>query len=135
MRELTSFKLATIAPGATLFDALALMIQHQVHCLVVFAGDQPVGMLEQLNLSCRVTLTCSRWRSSRRKILTRCAPEKITRFGLAVPRRHPGQPDVETANGPVTRDKLAKEGSLPASKDCYRRHLEHFRRAGIPSAQ
>ena len=50
VRELTTFKLATIAPGAALFDALALMIQHQVHRLVVVEGDQPVGLLEQLDL-------------------------------------------------------------------------------------
>ena len=50
VRELASFKLVTIAPDAPLFDALALMIQHQVHRLVVVAGERIVGLLEQLDL-------------------------------------------------------------------------------------
>ena len=50
VRELASFALATIAPDAPLFDALALMIQHQVHRLVVAQGDTIVGLLEQLDL-------------------------------------------------------------------------------------
>ena len=50
VRELATFKLVTIAPGAPLFDALALMIQHQVHRLVVVAGERVEGLLEQLDL-------------------------------------------------------------------------------------
>jgi CBS domain-containing protein len=50
VRELATFELVTIASGAPLFDALALMIQHQVHRLVVVAGEQIVGLLEQLDL-------------------------------------------------------------------------------------
>ena len=50
VRELAAFKLVTIAPDAPLFDALALMIQHQVHRLVVVAGERIVGLLEQLDL-------------------------------------------------------------------------------------
>ena len=50
VRDLTSFKLVRIAPDAPLFDALALMIQHQVHRLVVAEGERIVGLLEQLDL-------------------------------------------------------------------------------------
>ncbi len=50
VRELATFKLVTIAASAPLFDALALMIQHQVHRLVVVADDRIVGLLEQLDL-------------------------------------------------------------------------------------
>ena len=50
VRELASFDLVTIAPDAPLFDALALMIQHQVHRLVVARGENIVGLLEQLDL-------------------------------------------------------------------------------------
>ena len=50
MRELATFELVTIAPDAPLFDALALMIQHQVHRLVVAEGERIVGLLEQLDL-------------------------------------------------------------------------------------
>lgn len=50
VRELASFRLVTIAPGAPLFDALALMIQHQVHRLVVVEGERTLGLLEQLDL-------------------------------------------------------------------------------------
>ena len=39
-----------ISPGAPMFDALALMIQHQVHRLVVADGERIVGLLEQLDL-------------------------------------------------------------------------------------
>ena len=48
--ELATFPLVTIAPDAPLFDALALMIKHQVHRLVVADGDRIVGLLEQLDL-------------------------------------------------------------------------------------
>jgi CBS domain-containing protein len=50
VRELATFKLVTIAPDAPLFDALALMIQHQVHRLVVDDGGRIAGLLEQLDL-------------------------------------------------------------------------------------
>ena len=45
-----TFDLATIAPDAQLFDALALMIERQVHRLVVIGVDGVVGLLEQLDL-------------------------------------------------------------------------------------
>jgi CBS domain-containing protein len=48
--DLATFKLVTIAPNAPLFDALALMIEHQVHRLVVTEGERIVGLLEQLDL-------------------------------------------------------------------------------------
>jgi len=50
VKEHSSFALVTIAPDAALFDALALMIQHQVHRLVVADGSRIVGLLEQLDL-------------------------------------------------------------------------------------
>lgn len=50
VREFSTFKLATISPEAPLFDALALMIQHQVHRLVVSDETGVVGLLEQLDL-------------------------------------------------------------------------------------
>ena len=54
VRDLTTFKLVTIAPDAPLFDALALMIEHQVHRLVVAEAQgndtRIVGLLEQLDL-------------------------------------------------------------------------------------
>jgi len=49
-RTHATFELVTIAPQAPLFDALALMIQHQVHRLVVADGSRVVGLLEQLDL-------------------------------------------------------------------------------------
>ena len=50
VRELATFKLVTISPEAPLFDALALMIEHQVHRLVVSDGERIAGLLEQLDL-------------------------------------------------------------------------------------
>ena len=50
VREFASFSLVTIRPDAPLFDALALMIQHQVHRLVVADGERIDGLLEQLDL-------------------------------------------------------------------------------------
>jgi CBS domain-containing protein len=50
VRSHASFSLVTITPRAPLFDALALMIQHQVHRLVVTDGGGVVGLLEQLDL-------------------------------------------------------------------------------------
>jgi CBS domain-containing protein len=49
VRELATFPLITIAPDAPLFDALALLIKHQVHRLVVADGSRIVGLLEQLD--------------------------------------------------------------------------------------
>ncbi|MEO6745077.1 MAG: putative nucleotidyltransferase substrate binding domain-containing protein [Caldimonas sp.] len=50
VRDLASFELVTVAPDAQLFDALALMIEHQVHRLVVIGPGGVVGQLEQLDL-------------------------------------------------------------------------------------
>ncbi len=50
VRDLATFDLISIAPDAPLFDALTLMIQHQVHRLVVTEGDRIDGLLEQLDL-------------------------------------------------------------------------------------
>lgn len=50
VRDLATFKLVTISPEAPLFDALALMIEHQVHRLVVADGGRIAGLLEQLDL-------------------------------------------------------------------------------------
>ena len=49
VRELATFPLITIAPDAPLFDALALLIKHQVHRVVVAEGSRIVGLLEQLD--------------------------------------------------------------------------------------
>lgn len=48
--SLATFELVTIAPQLPLFEALALMIQHQVHRLVVSDDGRIVGLLEQLDL-------------------------------------------------------------------------------------
>jgi len=50
VKDYATFSLVTIRPDAPLFDALALMIQHQVHRLVVVDGERIVGLLEQLDL-------------------------------------------------------------------------------------
>ena len=50
VRTHATFDLVTISPRSPLFDALALMIQHQVHRLVVVDGSEIVGLLEQLDL-------------------------------------------------------------------------------------
>ena len=50
VRDMATFTLVTVAPDAPLFDALALMIQHQVHRLVVAQGERIDGLLEQLDL-------------------------------------------------------------------------------------
>jgi CBS domain-containing protein len=49
VRELATFPLVSIGPRNSLFDALALMIKHQVHRLVVADGERIVGLLEQLD--------------------------------------------------------------------------------------
>jgi len=50
VRELANFKLVTIRPSTPLFDALALMIRHRIHRLVVAEGEQIIGFLQQLDL-------------------------------------------------------------------------------------
>ncbi|HET7524845.1 MAG TPA: DUF294 nucleotidyltransferase-like domain-containing protein, partial [Burkholderiaceae bacterium] len=50
VRSHATFDLVTISPQAPLFDALALMIQYQVHRLVVTNGEGVIGLLEQLDL-------------------------------------------------------------------------------------
>jgi CBS domain-containing protein len=50
VRDVATFRLVSISPDAPLFDALALMIQHQVHRLVVADGERIAGLLEQLDL-------------------------------------------------------------------------------------
>ena len=99
------FELVTIAPDAPLFDALALMIQHQVHRLVVADGERIVGLLEQLDLLSflsnhsylitradrRRRRTSTRWRAGGR------ADHALRR--AAVPRRHPGRPDRQAGAG------------------------------------
>ncbi len=84
VRELATFRLVSIAPGAPLFDALALMIEHQVHRLVVQDGERIVGLLEQLDLlsflsnhSYLITVQIVRARDLDE---LRTQAEKITRF-------------------------------------------------------
>lgn len=48
--ELANYTLVTVRPDAPLFDALALMIRHRIHRLVVAEGEQIHGILEQLDL-------------------------------------------------------------------------------------
>ena len=48
--RIATFPLVTVKPGEALFDALALMIRHGVHRLVVADGERIVGFLEQLDL-------------------------------------------------------------------------------------
>lgn len=50
VRELATFKLVTVRPGDHLFDALALMIRHQVHRVVVAEGERIDGFLEQVDV-------------------------------------------------------------------------------------
>ena len=49
VRELATTPLVTIGADDPMFDALALMIEHQVHRLVVVDGERIVGLLEQLD--------------------------------------------------------------------------------------
>jgi CBS domain-containing protein len=49
VRELATFPLVRVSPRAPLYDALALMIRHQVHRLVVAEGERIDGLLEQLD--------------------------------------------------------------------------------------
>jgi len=50
VREFATFALLTVRPQDSLVEALALMIRHQVHRLVVVDGERVVGFLEQLDL-------------------------------------------------------------------------------------
>jgi len=50
VRELASFSLVSVHPDDQLFEALALMIRHQVQRVVVIDGERIVGFLEQLDL-------------------------------------------------------------------------------------
>ncbi|MDM0115980.1 DUF294 nucleotidyltransferase-like domain-containing protein [Variovorax sp. J22R133] len=84
VRELATFSLVRIAPDAPLFDALALMIQHQVHRLVVSKDGHVVGLLEQLDLlsflsnhSYLITVQIAR---AQDLDALRVEAEKITRF-------------------------------------------------------
>jgi CBS domain-containing protein len=84
VRDLATFALVRIAPDAPLFDALALMIRHQVHRLVVADGPRVVGLLEQLDLlsflsnhSYLITVRIVRAQSLDE---LRSEAEKITRF-------------------------------------------------------
>jgi CBS domain-containing protein len=84
VRELATFELVSIAPDAPLFDALALMIQHQVHRLVVIDGQSIVGLLEQLDLlsflSNHSYLITVQIVQARDLDALRAQAEKITRF-------------------------------------------------------
>ena len=74
----------SIAPDAPLFDALALMIQHQVHRLVVADGERIDGLLEQLDLlsflSNHSYLITVQIVQARDLDALRAQAEKITRF-------------------------------------------------------
>jgi CBS domain-containing protein len=50
VRDFASFELVTVRPADSLVEALALMIRHQVHRVVVVEGEQVLGFLEQLDL-------------------------------------------------------------------------------------
>lgn len=50
VRELANFNLITIRPKDALFEALALMIRHKIHRLVVADGERIIGFLQQLDL-------------------------------------------------------------------------------------
>ncbi|HSI59983.1 MAG TPA: DUF294 nucleotidyltransferase-like domain-containing protein [Ideonella sp.] len=84
VRELANFELVCIAPDAPLFDALAMMIQHQVHRLVVAQGERIVGLLEQLDLlsflSNHSYLITVQIVQARDLAALRVQAEKITRF-------------------------------------------------------
>ena len=50
VRGLANFSLIKVRPGDQLGDALAVMIKHKVHRVVVSEGDQITGVLEALDL-------------------------------------------------------------------------------------
>ena len=84
VRELASFQLVSIESQAPLFDALALMIQNQVHRLVVQDGERIVGLLEQLDLLSSLSnhsyLITVQIVQARDLDALRMQAEKITRF-------------------------------------------------------
>lgn len=49
VRDLATRPLIALPPQAPVFDALALMIRHQIHRVVVAEGEHIVGLLEQLD--------------------------------------------------------------------------------------
>ena len=50
VRDFSTFELVTVRPQDSLVEALALMIRHQVHRLVVMDGERVLGFLSQLDL-------------------------------------------------------------------------------------
>ena len=50
VRSLANFSLITVRPGDQLGDALAVMIKHKVHRVVVAEGEKIAGVLEALDL-------------------------------------------------------------------------------------
>ncbi|MDB5931001.1 MAG: cyclic nucleotide-binding protein [Polaromonas sp.] len=50
VRQVANFSLIKVRPGDQLGDALALMIRHKVHRVVVAEGEQITGVLEALDL-------------------------------------------------------------------------------------
>jgi len=50
VRKLANFSLIKVRPGDQLGDALAVMIKHKVHRVVVIEGEQITGVLEALDL-------------------------------------------------------------------------------------
>jgi len=50
VREFSRFSLVSVRPSDTLGDALALLIRHRVHRLVVTEGDRVLGLLEALDV-------------------------------------------------------------------------------------
>ena len=50
VRDQATFDLVRVSPHALLFEALTLMIRHQIHRLVVTDGERVLGLLEQLDL-------------------------------------------------------------------------------------
>lgn len=50
VRAFATFELVSVRPQDSLVEALALMIRHQVHRLVVVDGERVLGFLEQLDL-------------------------------------------------------------------------------------
>lgn len=48
--DLANFRLIKVAASAPLFDALLLMVRHDIHRLVVTDGERIVGLLQQLDL-------------------------------------------------------------------------------------
>ena len=49
VRDLATRPLIALPPQAPVFDALALMIRHQIHRVVVMEGERILGLLEQLD--------------------------------------------------------------------------------------